>query len=287
MRLLRIGMVGLGSLLASAFIALAPSHAANPKSIESGKTQVAAKLDGREITVSELRSEMARLGISPNAAGAERMAVESIITRSLLARAARDANIHRKPEALRRMKAAQEQALADLYLGTASQPPEPTRVEIEDFILENPSLFDNRRLYTFNVLSMPTRVFEKEDLTPLFDRSPDFSALTGYLDKTRAKFSQTSTIQPSNAFPEAIRRQLGSYSVKDNIVIKGDVETQIMKITAIEDAPLPHDQAPPLARRALLEAGANERASRLVESLKSKANVSYYRASAAPAPGEQ
>jgi len=245
---------------------------------------VVAKLNGREITISDLRSEMARLGMSPNMPGAERAALESVVNRNLLARAARQAEVHRKPEALRRMHAAQEQALADLYLGTASQPPEPTRTEIEDFILENPSLFNGRHIYTFTVMTLPTQAFDKEDLTALFDQTDDFTLLKGHLKKADVSFVVTPAMQPSNAFPGPVRKQLAEYNVKDNIVIKGETQTQIMKITDLRAAPLAQDQAPAVARRALLENKANERATKLLDRLKGKASLSYYRATAAPLP---
>ncbi len=282
MRRMRKSLLRAALVIASCAIAPQQAVAAGPKKVESGKTQIVAKLDGREITVSELRTEMARLGLSPNQPGAERIALENVINRALLATAARHANMHKKPEGLRRMRAAQEQALADLYLSTASQPPEPTMTEIEDFILDNPTFFSKRRVYTFNVLSLPTAAFVGEDLTPLFDDTPDFADLKSHLDRSRASYAQSSVMQPSNAFPEAIRLQLSEYGVNDNIVIKSEDETQIMKIVALKKAPLPADAAPAFARRALLENGANERANRLVEGLKAKAKISYFRKAAAP-----
>ena len=107
-----LALFGLVSgLLAACAVDAAARAPAKPAS--SGETQVVAKAGPREITLSELRVEMSRLGLGVNAPDSERIALDSIISRSLLVEAARSANLHRRPESVLRMQAAQDQALAD------------------------------------------------------------------------------------------------------------------------------------------------------------------------------
>lgn len=261
-----------------------PSALAEKKTAAGGKTQVVAKADGREITLSELRLEMGRLGLVPTDPNAERVALESLLTRTLLAKAARDAQLHRKPETIARMYAAQDQTLADYYLALASQPAEPSREEIDDFIRRNPSLFSNRKIYDFSVMTLETKNFNEEALTPLFDREPDFSRLASVLDKAGARYSIAGAAQSGAVFPAPIREQLGKYSARDNIVIKGDQETRIMKIVAVRDEKGAPAEWPPLARRLLLEEGAAKRAQDLMARLRKDAAIAYYRPTSAPKP---
>lgn len=254
-----------------------------PKSAASGETQVVAKASGREITLSELRAEMGRLGLSMSDPDAERVALDSLVSRTLLVGAARTQNLHRKPDAMLRMAAAEEQALADLYLGLAAQPPEPTPEEIEDFIGANPSLFSDRRVYDFAVLTLPTAKFDDKAMAPLFDDARDFGALVAALERAQTTFSVSAAVQPSTAFPQAIREQLARYTVSDNIVVKGEAQTQIMKIMRARKEVLPTSEWRLLARRSLLEETAAARAEALVSRLKAKAQIAYYRPSAAPA----
>ncbi|MFZ5618477.1 MAG: hypothetical protein ACOZAA_14280 [Pseudomonadota bacterium] len=261
-----------------------PSALAEKKTAAGGKTQVVAKAGGREITLSELRLEMGRLGLAPADPNAERIALESLLTRTLLAKAARDAQLHRKPETMARMYAAQDQALADYYLALASQPAEPSREEIGDFIRRNPSLFSNRKVYDFSVMTLETKNFNEEALTPLFDRESDFSRLAAVLDKAGAGYSIAGAAQSGVVFPAPIREQLAKYSARDNIVIKGDQETRIMKIVAVRDEKSAPAEWPPLARRLLLEEGAAKRAEELMTRLRKDAAVAYYRPTSAPKP---
>ncbi len=271
------------TLCLATFVLACDAHArSQPETAASGRTQVVAKSGGREVTLSELRVEMARLGLSSSDPAAERLALDSIIERSLLAQAARAADLHRRPEAVLRMKSAEEQALADLYLATASQPPEPTPEEIEDFIAANPSLFAERRIYDFQILSLPTLAFDEKALAPLFDEERDFATLSGALRAKGVQHALTGATQPSTAFPKPVREQLARYSVSDNIVIKGDAQTQIMKIMRAERETSPTSEWRPFARRMLVDEAAASRARELVARLKGKAEIAYYRLGAAP-----
>ena len=286
-RMLMGKLVLVRSLTAVAAIAAslsASSASDDKKPVASGKTQVVAKAGGRELTLSELRLEMARLGLSPTDPNAERVALESLTARTLLAKAAREQNLHKKPDAIARMYAAQDQALADLYLAIASQPPEPTRAEIESFIRANPSLFAERKAYDFTILTLESKNFNEATLTPLFDEEADFTRLAGLLDKAGARFAVSTMTQSGAAFPAPIRLQLAKYGPKDNIVLRGEQETQILKITAVRSDAQPGESWGPLARRLLVEEASVKRAEALMARLKKEGAVAYYRASAAPAP---
>jgi EpsD family peptidyl-prolyl cis-trans isomerase len=272
--------------LAAAAVLAADANA-EKKAVASGKTQVVAKAEGKEITLTELRIEMARLGLTPTDPNAERIALESVLNRVLLAGAARAAELHRKPETMARMYAAQDQALADYYLALASQPPEPTREEVDDYIRSNPSLFAERKAYDFSVLTLETKYFNEKALTPLFDREPDFARLAAVLDNAGARYAIAGATQSGAAFPAPIREQLAKYAPRDNIVVTGDRETQIMKIVRARKEASDPAEWPPIARRLLLEEATAKRADELMARLKKDARVAYYRPSAAPAAAVQ
>jgi EpsD family peptidyl-prolyl cis-trans isomerase len=267
---------------ASSAVGAAPQ--AGDKTVASGKTQVVAKAGGREITLTELRLEMGRLGLSPADPASERAALESLLNRTLLAKAARAADLHRKPETMARMYAAQDQALADYYLALASQPAEPTRQEIDDFVRANPSMFAERKIYEFSVLSLESKNFNEKALTPLFDHEADFSRLTDVLTTAGARYTLAGAVQSGAAFPAPIREQLARYGARDNIVIKGDETTQIMKIMGVRPDNSDAAEWPPLARRFLLEEAAGKRGENLMARLRKENDIAYYRSTAAPPP---
>lgn len=278
--------VSLRNILFAAVLIAAPTGVADARpdaKVASGETQVVARAAGREITLTELRLEMARLGLPLTDPASERTALQSLINRTVLSMAARDADLHRRADAITAMRAAQDQALADLYLGTVAQPAEPTPQEIDEFIRAHPSVFAERRFYEFLVLTMPSDAFDEDKVTPLFDEEPDFSRLVDALKRADVEYSLANAAQPATAFPEPIREQLARYAVADNIVIRGEAKTQVMKITAARRDATASSQWPALARRMILEEESAARASAVLERLKTEAAVAYYRKSSAPA----
>lgn len=277
-------LAGVLALIAAAALPGGLLAADARKTVASGQTQVVARVGAREITVTELRLEMARLRLSPNDPQSERIAAESLVQRALLAEAARKSGLARKPEALLRIRAAEDQALADLYLGVASRPAEPTPAEIDDFIVANPSLFRERRIYDLSVLTMPTARFDEATQTPLFDETLDFRAFAAALDKAGVDYSVSPSTQNATTFAAPVREQLAVYGPGDNIVLKGEETTQVLKIVRTRTAPDDPKTWPALARRLLLEEGAAARAGDLVTRLKNEAGVDWYRETAARGP---
>ena len=74
---------------------------------------------------------------------------------------------------------------------------------------------------------------------------------------------------------------------RDNIVIKGETETQILKIKDIVKSPMTGRDARILARRLLMQEEAQERASALVERLNTESTIRYFNAAFAPVPESQ
>ena len=248
----------------------------------SGDTQVVANIDGREVTINELRVEMQRLGMNPFDPEAERRAFESLRDRILLARDATVNKVDRRPETMWRVAAAKEQALVDMYLGIISQPPEPSQAEVQDYILQNPTLFARAQDYTFQVLELATDDFDAVSMTPLFDEQQNFTVFRENLEAAGITYTLSESVRQAASFPEAVRLQLDAYDVSDNIVLQGEVRTSVMKITRITPSGLSMAESLPLARALLRQAEAQQRISRKLEQLRDQTPVSVFKATLKP-----
>lgn len=117
---------------------------------EAPKGQVVAELDGQEITVLEVNAELAGTPIPPNMTRreAERLALNNIITRRMLSKAAEERELTKKPEFLLQERRASEQLRVQaLARDIASKVVQPTRDEADKFIDENPAMFRERKFF--------------------------------------------------------------------------------------------------------------------------------------------
>jgi EpsD family peptidyl-prolyl cis-trans isomerase len=266
-------------LLVSAVSFTGPALALDKK-VSSGKTQVVASVNGREVTLIELRMEMARLGLNPNEPYAEGKALKSLTDRVLIAEEARKAKMDKRPEALWRMEAAKEQALAEMYMGIVSQPAEPTQEDVETFILDNPTLFTAAKKYTFSVLDLEAGDFDLEVMTPLFDETSDFTKLEAYMKGQDIPYTISSAVRESSSFPEQIRLQLAEYTLGDNIVLQGDQQVSILKIINVSNAAITVLEGIPVARQLLKQEESRQRVENKLNELRGDARIKIFRQSA-------
>jgi hypothetical protein len=105
---------------------------------ERGGTQLAAKVNGAEISVRQLRSAGA-----PSAS----QALEKVIERELLVQQALHSGLERDPAVKEAIDASRRQILAQAWLDRLAAGKTVSREEIRAFYTEHPELFAERRVY--------------------------------------------------------------------------------------------------------------------------------------------
>jgi EpsD family peptidyl-prolyl cis-trans isomerase len=137
-------------LVATAALALAGCSKLGIGGSGEPKGQVVATLDGQEITVLEVNAELSGTPIPPamSRREAEKLALENILTRRMLSKAAEERELDKRPEFLLQERRASEQLrVQSLARDIASKVVTPTRDEADKFISENPYLFANRQFF--------------------------------------------------------------------------------------------------------------------------------------------
>lgn len=121
--------------------------------------QVAATVDGEEITVSQVGSELAAIGIAQDSSNSElaNRALDAAINRKILANEARERGLDKTPAGALAIQRAEEAALVDLLRRELqSQSPRPSDDEARQFIAANPALFENRFVTIVEQLVVPS-----------------------------------------------------------------------------------------------------------------------------------
>lgn len=157
-------------LISMACVALAGCGQGGGKAEPTG--QVVATVDGDEITMLELRAELEGASF-PNAKArkaAEQQALQMIINRKIIAKAATEQKVDETPEfALqeqRALEALRAQALQQKILKAV---PAPTKEEATRFMAAHPDIFSERKIYAVNQIRIarPTDPALMADFQPL------------------------------------------------------------------------------------------------------------------------
>jgi EpsD family peptidyl-prolyl cis-trans isomerase len=115
--------------------------------------QVVATVDGDEITVTELRAELAGANIpDPKMRkAAEEQALQMIINRKIIANAAVEQKLDKTPDFAVQEQRAMDSLRADaLRKKVVDAVPVPTAEEANRFIAANPDIFAQRKIYTLD-----------------------------------------------------------------------------------------------------------------------------------------
>lgn len=120
------------------------------KKSEKPSGQVVARLDGNDITQLEVNAELQGTPIPPaiTRRDAEKMVLERIITRRMIAEQAEERKLTKTPQFQMQLRRAEEQLKVQaLARDIASKVAKPTRDEAIAFMDQNPLLFAQRRIF--------------------------------------------------------------------------------------------------------------------------------------------
>jgi len=160
------------ALIPLACVALMACHPGAKAKGKAPTGQVVATVDGDEITTRELRAELGDMTF-PDAKSrklAEQAALEGIISRKLLAKAAIEAELDKTPDFAVQKERANELLLAQaLQKKLLTDAPPPTREEATSFVNLHPDLFSERKIYTVDQIRIarPTDPATLRDFEPL------------------------------------------------------------------------------------------------------------------------
>lgn len=193
-------------LLAVAGVALAACGDKGGKGGEAPTGQVVARLDGEEITMLEVNAELAGSPIPPNVArrDAEKAALNNIVTRRMLSRAAEERELHKTPDFQMQARRASEQLRVQaLARDIAAKIATPTRDEAIKFMNENPAMFSERKFFILDQIQF----LRPENIGELgFENTKTMAEVEAILTRNNMQFRrQPASLDALGANPDFVR----------------------------------------------------------------------------------
>ncbi len=240
-------------------------------------SQVVARVAGEEITVHQLNAELATI---PSAGvkdpkELQKEVLRAIVFRTAMRQAAVKEKMDRDPQTAILLKAAQDKLLADVYLKrvTGSTPP-PTVSQVDQFVVEHPLQFDDRRKYELTRLTLPSDQYS-DLLVPMFDEKETFADLESYLNEKSIQYTVTDVSVFSSDFPKEVQDQLSHFKVGDNVVVRGPSSIVILKIKSWSPAPMQREQSREIAQNMLYQMSIQSRAKSIQDALPTTTKIEF------------
>jgi peptidyl-prolyl cis-trans isomerase C len=269
-----------------ACVALVACHIPGMKDNKAPSGQVVATVDGEEITLSELKAELAGAPRPQNAEAAKAIqegALRNIIIRKIAAKAAHDQGLDKTPEfAIEKQRVNQNLLTQALQKQLAASVAAPTRQDAEAFIGSHPGMFADRKLVTVDQIRMaaPKTQEELKEFLPLHSLT-EFEAL---LSKKGADYQRSASVIDSGSTDPGMMTQIEKLPPGEPFMVPSAGMVLVNQIRETRPAPFTGDAAVKFAMGALRSQRIQEGVSKGVENLvKGKASLIKYNDAYKPA----
>lgn len=249
------------------------------KSDKKQDTQVAANVNGEEVTVHQLNQALGQLRVKVTQENQQEIklkALDHLVDQTLVLQAAKQAELDRSPEILSALEAAKRKVLVDAYVQRTLQGVgKPTSQEIEAYYNEHPQIFADRKMFVYTQLTM---LVEKEALESLVTELKAIKTLEELLPILHEKgisYKEVVAANLTEKLPPPLRAPLNALKVGDIGYLKMSDGLLVIELQQALAQSVTLEQATPAIRRQLYSQKQKEAAEKLVESLKENAQVEY------------
>lgn len=266
----------------AALIALGGCH----KGGSSAPTgQVVASAGGQEITQREVQAELNGYSSPDENATrkAQQAAVQAILNRKILSKAAKDAGIDKSADYQLMRARSEELALAQAYeQQIASKLPRPTQDETKQYMAQHPNTFAQRKIYVVDRIEIPASTQAKvlDAIKPLHTMEDiEQVLLSNGVDYVRAPGSID-----ARATPPAVIDQIAKLPPGEPFVVPGGNVLSINQVKEARTVPFSGPAAEDFAQRAIMSERANKAIGEKLAELRKAAGDVKYQSGYGPAP---
>jgi EpsD family peptidyl-prolyl cis-trans isomerase len=248
-------------------------------------TQVVAKVNEEEITVSQLNRLLREAGADPSQKSSVRFALDSLIDQDLLLQEALKSKMDRDPEVVLALEGARRQILSDIYAERMIYPQTPiTAAEEQAYYDQHPDLFAKRKVYQMEIFNIE-RKFVDDDLKAALDGAQTPEDVQRVLKKQSIDFNQKTAVRAAEQMPMDMLDDFASASSGDIIIVAPDeTNAALMQLTEAVEKPLTLEQAKPYINQFLISSRNRVAMQERVKELRGKATITYEGSFAETAP---
>jgi EpsD family peptidyl-prolyl cis-trans isomerase len=241
-------------------------------------TQVAARVNDREITVHQLNDALGAVD-SRDAAQVKKVsaqALERLIDQELLVQKALAAKLDRDPRIVSAMESARRQVLARAYLESImSTVPAPSKDEVAKFKDDHPELFRDRRLYQLQELQIKASAEQRKQIAVKIDAKTSTADLVAWMKASNIMFTANEGVRAPESVPLALAPRLAGMNDGDTLQLESPAGLTVLHLVKSERAPIADAPAAAAVEKYLRNIHGKEAAESELKDLRSKARVEY------------
>ena len=242
-------------------------------------TQVAAKVNGQEITVSQINFALSRLGQQipqDKLKQVSAQALNQLVNQTLLEQAAIKDKLDRDPQVLQAIEAAKLQILAQSYaekqVGNTAK---PTDAQISQYYNDHPDLFSQRKIYKLQELQIQAKPEQFDAVKQQLTGSGNMGDFVNWLKSQGIPFQGGETVQAAEQIPLPLLDRLAKLNPGQAALVNNNGTLLVIVVAAAQPQPVTLDQAKAQITAFLTNQARQKAVTDLVKNLKDSGKVEY------------
>ncbi|MBT9613388.1 MAG: peptidyl-prolyl cis-trans isomerase, EpsD family [Burkholderiales bacterium] len=218
------------------------------KADTKAKTQVAAKVNGSEITVHQINFALQRLAPKDEAQAKEasKQVLKALVEQEMLYQKALEAKLDRDPQIVQALEFSRRQYLAQAYLARQVKPVKPGDADIKAYYKQHPELFEQRRIYRTQDMAAAMNAEQQAELQKELEKSQkSLSDIAQWLKARNIPFKAVNSVRaPEQVPPDFLSRiaklkdgQIGTLSSPEGTLVIHMLGSQAQPVTEAQAKP--------------------------------------------------
>lgn len=275
MQSMRIGGRGVLALAVCASLALTACEKDGEKKVVS---QVAAKVDGQEITVHRINFALSSVpNLRPEQSKeATSQILDKLIDQEVLVQKAVEKKLDRDPHTMLAIEESKRQILAQAYLQSrADALPSPAADEVKAFYGQHPELFSQRRVYRLQELTLAGKPEVEEKLKAAVAKAKSINDVALWLRDQHIGFNANAVTMVPEQVSLDMATQLQQMKAGSLAVLPGAGVLRVVSVLDAQPAAIDEKQAGPIIEQFLRNRARIAALEQEVKQLRAAAKIEY------------
>ena len=244
---------------------------------EHSASQVAAKVNGEEISVHQINFLLQRANVKPEQAkAASQQALSKLIEESLLVQKATDKKLDRDPAVMQQIEAAKREIIARAYIERmGADASKPSESDISDYFAKHPELFSQRRIYSLREVDVAGDASVQSKLRETLPSAKSLEDVVAWLKKENIAYRTDASVKPAEQLPLNLLPRLQQMKDGQLAAIPSPNGVVLLQLLASKEEPVNVQQARPVIEKFLSNKTKSELAQKEMKTLRDTAKIEY------------
>ena len=284
-----------GKLLAAMLVAVALAGCGDKKG-DKAATQVAANVNGTEISLHQVNHVLSKIGNIPadKIDLARKNVLDQLIDQELLAAKAVQEKLDRAPDTLMALELARREILARAYMEQVfATSIKLSSGDVTKYYMTHPELFFERKVYNLQEITFPKEGVDPAEVEAQIKKGRTMDEILEFLKTHNVAAKSSAGVRAAEQLPLGYLKQLHTAKDGETLLLNDAQGYNVIRVVGTRSMPVDEVKATPGIQQFLFNQRAGELKAKQLTALKEQAKIEYVGAfadlakapaAAAPAP---